>query len=143
MEKEPFRYCGLRQAEKERKGTMKRLLSILLVFVMVMSSGAFAFAEVNYTEETVPVYRDSLTGNETVVLRMFGDIPYIKIDDYYNKLIFTGAEKYPQQASPMQVTRNGSVYETTAYDGTKGVFDAETDTFECENLDKYANPPYR
>ena len=142
MEKEPFRYCGLRQAEKERKGTMKRLLSILLVFVMVMSSGAFAFAEVNYTEETVPVYRDSLTSSETVVLHMFGDIPYIKIDEYYNKLIFTGAEKYPQQASPMQVTRNGNVYETTAYDGTKGIFDTEADTFECENLDKYANPPY-
>ena len=75
---------------------MKRLLSILLVFVMVMSSGAFVFAEVNYTEETVPVYRDSLTSSETVVLHMFGDIPYIKIDDYYNKLIFTGAEQYPQ-----------------------------------------------
>ena len=42
---------------------MKRLLSILLVFVMVMSSGAFVFAEVNYTEETVPVYRNSFLEN--------------------------------------------------------------------------------
>ena len=68
---------------------------------------------------------------------MYGDITYMKIDDYANGLIFTGAEEYPRQAPPMAVTRDGSVYETTAYDGTKGVFDAGADTFECEDSDRY------
>ncbi len=99
-------------------------------------------ADNQYTEKTVSVYRESLTSNETATIRMYGDIPYMKIDAFYNDLYFTGAEAYQQQASPMTVTRNGSVYETTAYDGTKGVFDAEKDTFVCKNLDKFANPPY-
>ena len=42
----------------------------------------------------------------------------------------------------MTVTHSGSVYETTAYDGTKGIFNAEEDSFACENLDVYSNPPY-
>ena len=131
---------------------MKRLLSILMILAMLLSLGAAAFAEKNVTEKnvteknvtekTVPVYRETLTGDETVVLHMVGDIPYIKIDDYYNKLLFTGAEKYPQQASPMTVTHSGSIYETTAYNGTKGVFNVEENTFACENLDVYSMPPY-
>ncbi|MER2151301.1 MAG: S41 family peptidase [Candidatus Limivicinus sp.] len=121
---------------------MKKTLSILLILAMALSLSAAAFAEGSSTEKTVPVYRESMTGDETVTLRMVGDIPYIKIDDYYNKLLFTGAEKYPQQASPMKVTRSGSVYETTAYDGTKGIFNAEENTFTCENLDAYSTPPY-
>lgn len=109
---------------------------------MVLSLGSAAFAEGAGTEKTVPVYRESMTGDETVTLRMVGDIPYMRIDDYYNRLLFTGAEKYPQQASPMTVTHSGSVYETTAYDGTKGIFNAEEDSFACENLDVYSTPPY-
>ena len=121
---------------------MKKTLSILLILAMVLSLGSAAFAEGAGTEKTVPVYRESMTGDETVTLRMVGDIPYMRIDDYYNRLIFTGAEKYPQQASPMTVTHSGSVYETTAYDGTKGIFNAEEDSFACENLDVYSTPPY-
>ena len=121
---------------------MKKTLSILLILAMALSLSAAAFAEGAGTEKTVPVYRESMTGDETVTLRMVGDIPYMRIDDYYNRLIFTGAEKYPQQASPMTVTHSGSVYETTAYDGTKGIFDAEEDSFACENLDVYSTPPY-
>ena len=121
---------------------MKKTLSILLILAMALSLSAAAFAEGAGTEKTVPVYRESMTGDETVTLRMVGDIPYMRIDDYYNRLIFTGAEKYPQQASPMTVTHSGSVYETTAYDGTKGIFDAEENSFACENLDVYSNPPY-
>lgn len=121
---------------------MKKKFSSFLMFIMVLSLGGCTSSNVNYTEKKVSVYRDSLTSDETVGLRMVGDIPYIKIDDYYNGLIFTGAEKYPQQASLMKVTRSGSVYETAAYDGTKGIFDAEKDTFECENLERYTNQPY-
>lgn len=121
---------------------MKKTLSMLLILAMVFSLSAAAFAEGAGTEKTVPVYRESMTGDETVTLRMVGDIPYMRIDDYYNRLIFTGAEKYPQKASPMTVTHSGSVYETTAYDGTKGIFDAEEESFACENLDVYSNPPY-
>ncbi|MBQ6316394.1 MAG: hypothetical protein IJI13_02575, partial [Oscillospiraceae bacterium] len=121
---------------------MKKTLSILLILAMALSLSAAAFAEGAGTEKTVPVYRESMTGDETVTLRMVGDIPYMRIDDYYNRLIFTGAEKYPQQASPMTVTHSGSVYETTAYDGTKGIFDAEENSFACENLDVYSTPPY-
>ena len=86
---------------------MKKTLSILLILAMVLSLGSAAFAEGAGTEKTVPVYRESMTGDETVTLRMVGDIPYMRIDDYYNRLIFTGAEKYPQQASPMTVTHSG------------------------------------
>ncbi len=121
---------------------MKKTLSILLILAMALSLSAAAFAEGAGTEKTVPVYRESMTGDETVTLRMVGDIPYMRIDDYYNRLIFTGAEKYPQQASPMTVTHSGSVYETTAYDGTKGIFNAEENSFACENLDVYSTPPY-
>ena len=121
---------------------MKKTLSILLILAMAFSLSAAAFAEGDSTERAVPVYRESLTGDETVTLRMVGDIPYIRIDDYYNRLLFTGAEKYPQQASPMTVSHSGSVYETTAYDGTKGIFDAEENSFACENLDVYSTPPY-
>ena len=115
---------------------IKKYLSTILVICMIASTvlsgcnGNIALpaegtGNVSATEKKVSVYRDSLTSDETVVLHMVGDVPYIKIDDYYNALIFSGAEKYPQQASLMKVTRNGSVYETTAYDGTKGVFDAD------------------
>ena len=121
---------------------MKKTVSLVLALALLLSLAVPALAEGTCTEKTVPVYRDSLESNETALIRMYGDIPYMKIDAFYNGLYFTGAEAYPQQASPMTVTRNGSVYETTAYDGTKGVFDAEADTFSCENLDAYANPPY-
>lgn len=83
--------------QKGQEQTMKKTLSILLALAMAFSLGAAAFAEGNDAETTVPVYRESLTGDETVVLRMVGDIPYMRIDDYYNQLLFTGAEKYPQQ----------------------------------------------
>ena len=117
---------------------MKKLISLILC--LCLTAGlvpAFAVEEKN-----VPVYRDRPESDESAVIRMYGDIPYMKIDDFYNNLYFTGAEAYPQQASPMTVTRNGNSYETTAYNGTKGVFDVEAGTFTCENLDAYANPPY-
>ncbi|MBR3196710.1 MAG: hypothetical protein IKF50_08420, partial [Clostridia bacterium] len=69
---------------------MKKTLSILLILAMALSLSAAAFAEGAGTEKTVPVYRESMTGDETVTLRMVGDIPYMRIDDYYNRLIFTG-----------------------------------------------------
>lgn len=117
---------------------MKKLISLILC--LCLTAGLVpAFAE---EEKTVPVYRDRPESDESAVIRMYGDIPYMKIDDFYNNLYFTGAEAYPQQASPMTVTRNGNSYETTAYNGTKGVFDVEAGTFTCENLDAYANPPY-
>lgn len=117
---------------------MKKLISLILC--LCLTAGLVpAFAE---EEKTVPVYRDRPESDESAVIRMYGDIPYMKIDDFYNNLYFTGAEAYPQQASPMTVTRNGNSYETTAYNGTKGVFDVEAGTFMCENLDAYANPPY-
>jgi hypothetical protein len=34
------------------------------------------------------------------------------------------------------------VYEAPAYDGTKATFDADADTFTCENLDAYTMAPY-
>ena len=117
---------------------MKKLISLILC--LCLTAGLVpAFAE---EEKAVPVYRDRPESDESAVIRMYGDIPYMKIDDFYNNLYFTGAEAYPQQASPMTVTRNGNSYETTAYNGTKGVFDVEAGTFTCENLDAYANPPY-
>ena len=117
---------------------MKKLISLILC--LCLTAGLVpAFAE---EEKTVPVYRDRPESDESAVIRMYGDIPYMKIDDFYNNLYFTGAEAYPQQASPMTVTRNGNSYETTAYNGTKGVFNVEAGTFTCENLDAYANPPY-
>ena len=117
---------------------MKKLISLILC--LCLTAGLVpAFAE---EEKTVPVYRDRPESDESAVIRMYGDIPYMKIDDFYNNLYFTGAEAYPKQASPMTVTRNGNSYETTAYNGTKGVFDVEAGTFTCENLDAYANPPY-
>lgn len=117
---------------------MKKLISLILC--LCLTAGLVpAFAE---EEKTVPVYRDRPESDESAVIRMYGDIPYMKIDDFYNNLYFTGAEAYPQQASPVTVTRNGNSYETTAYNGTKGVFDVEAGTFTCENLDAYANPPY-
>lgn len=117
---------------------MKKLIALILC--LCLTAGLVpAFAE---KEKTVPVYRDRPESDESAVIRMYGDIPYMKIDDFYNNLYFTGAEAYPQQASPMTVTRNGNSYETTAYNGTKGVFDVEAGTFTCENLDAYANPPY-
>ena len=61
---------------------MKKTLSILLILAMVLSLGSAAFAEGAGTEKTVPVYRESMTGDETVTLRMVGDIPYMRIDDY-------------------------------------------------------------
>ena len=126
------------QRDKERKETMKKLISLILC--LCLTAGLVpAFAE---EEKTVPVYRDRPESDESAVIRMYGDIPYMKIDDFYNNLYFTGAEAYPKQASPMTVTRNGNSYETTAYNGTKGVFDVEAGTFTCENLDAYANPPY-
>ena len=117
---------------------MKKLISLILC--LCLTAGLVpAFAE---EEKAVPVYRDRPESDESAVIRMYGDIPYMKIDDFYNNLYFTGAEAYPQQASPMTVTRNENSYETTAYNGTKGVFDVEAGTFTCENLDAYANPPY-
>lgn len=117
---------------------MKKLIALILC--LCLTAGLVpAFAE---EEKTVPVYRDRPESDESAVIRMYGDIPYMKIDDFYNNLYFTGAEAYPQQASPMTVMRNGNSYETTAYNGTKGVFDVEAGTFTCENLDAYANPPY-
>lgn len=117
---------------------MKKLISLILC--LCLTAGLVpAFAE---EEKAVPVYRDRPESDESAVIRMYGDIPYMKIDDFYNNLYFTGAEAYPKQASPMTVTRNGNSYETTAYNGTKGVFDVEAGTFTCENLDAYANPPY-
>ena len=121
---------------------MKKLISLTLAMAMLLCLGAPALAAEAFTEKAVPVYRDSLDSHETAQIRMYGDIPYMKIDAFYNSLYFTGAENYPQQAAPMAVTRSGSVYETTSFDGTKGIFDAEADTFVCENMDTYANPPY-
>ena len=95
-----------------------------------------------YTEEVVPVYRTSLSSNESVTVRKYGDLPYMKIDEYYNSLYSTGAEKYSDKVETMNVTRTGSTYETNSYDGTKGVFDTDKNTFECENLDVYSMPPY-
>ncbi|MDO4797968.1 MAG: S41 family peptidase [Coriobacteriales bacterium] len=66
----------------------------------------------------------------------------MKIDEFYNKLYFTGADKYPEKAKQMAVTHNGSVYEAPAYDGTKATFDVDADTFACENLDAYTMAPY-
>jgi hypothetical protein len=93
-------------------------------------------------EKSLPVYRDSMTSAESVTVYMRGDIPYMKIDEFYNKLYFTGAENYPEQASPMVLTHEGSVYEAPAFDGTKATFDVDTDVFTCENLDTYTNAPY-
>ena len=146
-----FGKAGKKMRKKLRNSLMFSGLSIIatateevpeVADLLSVLSGETEEAEEAYTEKEVPVYRDSLESAETIGIRMYGDIPYMKIDDFYNGLIFTGAEQYPGQASPMAVTRNGSVYEATAFDGTKAVFDAEADTFECENLDKYANPPY-
>ena len=94
------------------------------------------------TDKAVPVYRDAMDSNESVTVRMYGDIPYMKIDEFYNKLYFTGAEKYPEKAKQMVVTHEGSVYEAPAFDGTKATFDADADTFTCENLDAYTMAPY-
>ena len=90
----------------------------------------------------MPVYRETMDSTENVTVRMYGDIPYMKIDEFYNKLYFTGAEKYPEKAKQMAVTRNGNVFEAPAYDGTKATFDADADTFTCENLDAYTMAPY-
>ena len=120
----------------------KELLMIVTAGTLILSGCNVYASENAFSEQSVPVYRESMTSDESASVRMYGDIPYMKIDDYYNGLIFTGADQYPDKASPMKVSRNGSVYEATAYDGTKGIFDTDADTFECENLDKYSTPPY-
>ena len=99
-------------------------------------------AAVEWTSEAaVPVYRETMDSKESVTVRMLGDIPYMKIDEFYNQLYFTGADQF-EQAKPMTVTHSGSAFETTAFDGTKGTFDTDADTFTCENLDKYTSAPY-
>ncbi|MBK6087554.1 dockerin type I domain-containing protein [Ruminococcus difficilis] len=96
----------------------------------------------DYTEKKLPVYRETMDSDETVNVRMYGDVPYMKIDEYYNQLYFTGADAYPEEASEMTVTRSGSRYVTTAYNGVKGTFDAEADTLNIENLETYTATPY-
>ena len=93
-------------------------------------------------DQSVPVYRDTMNSSESVTVRTIAGIPYMKIDEFYNKLYFTGADKYPEKAKQMTVTHNGSVFEAPAYDGTKATFDADADTFTCENLDAYTMVPY-
>lgn len=93
-------------------------------------------------EESVPVYRDTTGSAESVTVRMRDDIPYMKIDEFYNKLYFTGADQYPEKAQQMVVTHEGSVYEAPAFNGTKATFDVDADTFVCENLDAYTMTPY-
>ncbi len=93
-------------------------------------------------DQSVPVYRDTMNSTESVTVRTIAGIPYMKIDEFYNKLYFTGADKYPEKAKQMTVTHNGSVFEAPAYDGTKATFDADADTFSCENLDAYTMVPY-
>ena len=66
----------------------------------------------------------------------------MRIDEFYNQLYFTGAEAYPDEASEMTVTRNGNVYETTAYNGIKATFNTENDTFNCDDLENYTATPY-
>ena len=106
------------------------------------SSAAASASATSASEQSVPVYRETMDSTENVTVRMYGDIPYMKIDEFYNKLYFTGAEKYPEKAKQMAVTRDGNVFETPAYDGTKATFDADADTFTCENLDAYTMAPY-
>jgi hypothetical protein len=93
-------------------------------------------------DQSVPVYRDTMSSTESVTVRTIAGIPCMKIDEFYNKLYFTGADKYPDKAKQMEVTHNGSVFEAPAYDGTKATFDADADTFSCDNLDAYTAAPY-
>lgn len=79
---------------------------------------------------------------EGVTMRTIGDIPYMKIDELYNKLYFTGAEKYPDKAKQTEATHNGSEFEAPAYEGTKATFGTDADTFACDNLDAYTAAPY-
>ena len=110
-----------------------------------VSASTEASDNTDFTEKKVPVFRDSMNSNETVNIRIYDDkpdVPYMKIDDYYNQIYFTGAEAYPEEASKMAVSRRNSDYTTTAYNGVKAVFDAEADSFNCENLDTYTATPY-
>ena len=134
--------CGQDNAGREESSSAPDASSSTASEAASSSAPEVASATVEWTSEAaVPVYRETMDSNESVTVRMLGDIPYMKIDEFYNQLYFTGADQF-EQATPMTVTRNGSVFETTAFDGTKATFDADADTFACENLDKYTSAPY-
>ena len=120
----------------------KRTLALLLSASLIIFTASCTKAATSYSEESVPVYFADMTGDKKATVRMYGDIPYIKIDDYYNELFFTGADAYPNEASPMKVEHHGSVYDTYSYNGIKASFDVDAETFECENFDSYSTPPY-
>ena len=106
------------------------------------SASSSASAPAADGDASVPVYRETMDSSESVTVRTIAGIPYMKIDEFYNELYFTGADKYPEKAKQMTVTHNGSTFEAPAYDGTKATFDTDADTFACDNLDAYTLAPY-
>lgn len=72
----------------------KKILMIVTAGSLILSGCKVYASENAFSEQSVPVYRDRLASDESASVRMYGDIPYMKIDDYYNGLIFTGADQY-------------------------------------------------
>ena len=93
-------------------------------------------AEAAFSEKSIPVVRDRLDSTETAAVRYYEDqpdIPYMSVTDFYNQFYLVNTEL----DEGMTFKQDGSKYTVTNFCGDNAVFDADTDTIEIDNMERF------
>lgn len=86
-----------------------------------------------FTEKVVPVYHETLDGDETATLRVYEDlpdVPYMSVTDFYNQFYLVGTDL----TEGMTFTRSKDVFSLTNFGGWSATFDVRGDTVITDEL---------